>query len=80
MRIFSTNFFGKEGIPLPSEISVEGFPKEDNADASDSWDEDVPKESGWASELELSLAPAGVKVAVSAGNDPASVAMKNECR
>ena len=35
-------FFGREGIPLPSKISVEGFPKEDNTDASDSWDEKNP--------------------------------------
>ena len=76
LRIFLTNFFGSKGIPLPSEISIGGFPKEDNADASDSWDEDVPKESSGVSELELSAAAAGVNVAVSAGNDPASVVMK----
>ena len=61
---------------MPSEISVEGFPKEDSAEASDSWAEDVPTESVGMSELELLVASAGVNVAVSAGNDPASAVEK----
>ena len=61
---------------MPSETSVEGFPNEDSAEASDNWAEDVPTESIGMSELELLVASAGVNVAVSASNDPASAVEK----
>ena len=79
LRIFSTNFLGKEGIPLPREISVEDFPTEDRAAANKSCEDEAPTDSGRTDdELELSEAPAVAKVAVLAGNDPASVAIKGK--
>lgn len=68
-----------DGIPLPSVTSADGFLSDKMADANDNWDDEAPRGSVRVVELEFSGVLAGVNVAVSAGQDPASEIGKGEC-